>query len=190
MGTYRFVTLFDVTARREDVFDAMLTPERAMSHADNVRSLERLATPGPDGVGGRWQVEMEAHAPYRLDLVLETVRTDRPRRIEGRSSGDLEGIGVWEFEDRGDRTEVTYHWDVATTKPWMNVLGPLARPVFVHNHHLVMRELVDALARSLDAEILNHRAHEVRPRHSLTRDVLVPTLTDVLRSGGARTTSP
>jgi hypothetical protein len=33
---------------------------------------------------------------------------------------------------------VLYEWNVATTKPWMNLIAPIARPVFQWNHDWVM----------------------------------------------------
>ena len=36
-------------------------------------------------------------------------------------------------------TAVTYEWNVSTTKTWMNLLAPVARPVFAYNHDMVMR---------------------------------------------------
>ena len=32
-----------------------------------------------------------------------------------------------------------YEWRVHTTKPWMNLLAPVAKPIFAWNHDWVMR---------------------------------------------------
>jgi hypothetical protein len=35
--------------------------------------------------------------------------------------------------------EPVYEWNVRTTERWMNVVAPLARPVFAWNHDCLMR---------------------------------------------------
>lgn len=51
-------------------------------------------------------------------------------------------------------TAVVYEWEVETTKRWMNVVGPLARPVFEYNHDVVMRWGGEGLARRLGVRLL------------------------------------
>ena len=51
-------------------------------------------------------------------------------------------------------TAVTYEWNVRTTKAWMNLLAPVARPVFAYNHDVVMRWGGEGLARRLDCKLL------------------------------------
>ena len=45
-------------------------------------------------------------------------------------------------------TAVVYEWNVRTTKPWMNLLAPIARPVFAWNHDWVMRNGGEGLAEA------------------------------------------
>jgi hypothetical protein len=49
---------------------------------------------------------------------------------------------------------VVYEWNVATTRPWMNVLAPITRPVFAWNHDWVMRNGGEGLARLLTCRLL------------------------------------
>jgi hypothetical protein len=59
--------------------------------------------------------------------------------IEARAFGELEGRGLWQFFNAGDaKTRVQYDWTVKTTKQWMNLLAPLARPIFRWNHNVIM----------------------------------------------------
>jgi hypothetical protein len=51
-------------------------------------------------------------------------------------------------------TAVLYDWEVSSTKRWMNLLGPLGRPVFEHNHDVVMSWGGEGLARRLGARLL------------------------------------
>jgi hypothetical protein len=49
---------------------------------------------------------------------------------------------------------VLYEWDVHTTKAWMNLLTPVARPFFKSNHDYVMRNGGEGLAKLLGCELL------------------------------------
>ena len=80
---------------------------------------------------------------------------DEPHSMSGEATGALTGTGQWRlFEDAGV-TAVTYEWNVRTTKTWMNVLGPVARPVFDYNHDVVMRWGGEGLARRLGCNLLS-----------------------------------
>ncbi len=78
----------------------------------------------------------------------------RHRLLEGVASGELAGTGLWRFFADGDATAVFYQWDVETTRAWMNLLAPLARPAFAWNHDRVMREGGAGFARLLGARLL------------------------------------
>ena len=78
--------------------------------------------------------------PYSLVFDLEVTRVERPGTLAGRASGELEGTGVWTLtEEAGGVTIARYDWNVRTTRWWMNLLAPLARPLFKANHDLVMK---------------------------------------------------
>ena len=44
----------------------------------------------------------------------------------------------WDLEQKGEVTSARYTWDVRTTKPWMNLAAPIARPLFTWNSKGVM----------------------------------------------------
>jgi hypothetical protein len=83
-----------------------------------------------------------------------TTRVERPHLLEGHASGGLEGVGRWRLFQHDTVTAVVYEWNVQTTKRWMNVIGPLARPVFEWNHDWVMRNGGDGLAKLLGCRLL------------------------------------
>ncbi len=49
---------------------------------------------------------------------------------------------------------MTYEWNVRTTRPWMNLVAPVARPVFRWNHNAVMHSGGQGLADLLGARLL------------------------------------
>jgi hypothetical protein len=116
--------------------------------------VDELAPGGPDRVGSRYEIEWRSRLPYPLAFEFTTERVERPRVMEGRAEGELAGTGRWRlFEDEGV-TAVVYEWNVRTTKPWMNMLGPVARPVFAWNHDVVMRWGGEGLARRVGGRLL------------------------------------
>jgi len=69
-----------------------------------------------------------------------------PSRLEARATGELAGTGRWTLTSADGGTLVRYDWDVRTTRRWMNLLAPAARPVFRWNHDELMREGGEGLA--------------------------------------------
>jgi hypothetical protein len=110
---------------------------------------------GDEGrVGSRYRVAWRSRVPYELEFDFTVRRLEKGRYMEGETTGDLEGTGCWRlFEDNGI-TAVLYDWDVSSTKRWMNLLGPVARPVFEYNHDVVMRWGGEGLARRLGVQLL------------------------------------
>ena len=121
------------------------------------RGVQRVAElDGGDGerVGSRYRVAWRSRIPYELEFDFTVESVDPPCCMVGRASGDLAGQGRWRLFEQDGVTAVLYEWDVRTTKPWMNVVGPLARPLFERNHDLVMRWGGEGLARRLGVRLL------------------------------------
>jgi hypothetical protein len=105
-------------------------------------------------VGSRYEIEWRSRLPYPLAFEFTTERVERPLTMEGRADGELAGTGLRRlFEDAGV-TAVLYEWKVRTTRPWMNLLGPVARPVFAWNHDVVMRWGGEGLAGRVGGRLL------------------------------------
>lgn len=92
-------------------------------------------------VGGVVACTWKSLVGYRLSMRL-TITDYKPRQsIEFRSEGDLVGEGSWKFRSLGlTETAMDVTWNVATTKDWMNIFGPVLRPLFVQNHNILMRK--------------------------------------------------
>lgn len=90
---------------------------------------------------------------------MRLVRVEPHALIEGEAVGELQGTGRWTFSEAGGLTAVRYDWNVSTTKPWMNLLAPLARPVFKWNHDVVMRWGAEGLAAQLSGTSAAPRAN-------------------------------
>ena len=62
--------------------------------------------------------------------------------------------GRWRLFEHGGVTAVVYEWNVRTTSWWMNLLAPVAKPVFKGNHDYVMRNGGEGIAKLLGARLI------------------------------------
>lgn len=119
-----------------------------------VERADEFVPHGPDGVGGLTRFTFRSRLPYDLTFEMRSTRVDRHVLMEGVASGELAGHGRWRFFRGEQATAVVYEWQVETTARWMNLLTPVARPLFAWNHDHVMRHGGEGLARLLGARLL------------------------------------
>ena len=92
--------------------------------------------------------------PYRVEFQVKTTKVERPLLLEGDAVGELQGVGRWRLFEQDGATAVLYEWNVATTSSWMNLIAPVARPIFEWNHDWVMRRGGEGIARLLGCRLL------------------------------------
>jgi uncharacterized protein YndB with AHSA1/START domain len=158
MALYAFVTRWSFQAPIEPVWELISKAEGWPDWWPGVEKVE-LMEKGIDGgeVGSLRRLTWKSRLPYKLRFEMRTTRVERPRVLEGRAVGELTGTGRWELRQEGDWTHVRYDWRVATTKPWMNLLAPVARPLFARNHDVVMGWGAEGLALELGCAWRNGR---------------------------------
>ena len=154
MAHYRFLTTWLVAAPRQAVWDAIYDSERWPLWWKGVLEAEKLEDGDETGVGQLDRYVWKSKLPYRLEFHARTTRVEEPHLLEGTVEGELEGTGLWRFFEQHGMTAVLYQWRVQTTRPWMNLLTPVARPIFAVNHDYVMRNGGVGLAQLLGAELL------------------------------------
>jgi len=150
MASYSFVTLWQMNAPIERVWDAVYHSERWPEWWPGVERVIELQPAADNGLGGRQRYVWKSILPYRLTIDMATSRVEPPFVLEGQASGELEGTGRWELSRDDGLTTARCIWTVTTTKPWMNLVAPLARPLFEWNHEIVMRQGGDSLRRLLE----------------------------------------
>jgi len=166
LASYNFLTTWLLEAPRERVFDAIhdqaAWPRWWGEDGRGVTAAVELE-PGPeggDGAGSLSKLTWRSKLPYDLDFEVRTVRVERPCLLEGAASGELTGRGLWRlYEERDEAggattTAAIYQWDVRTTRAWMNLLAPIARPVFAYNHDWVMARGGEGIANLLGCRLL------------------------------------
>ncbi len=154
MAEYRFLTTWLLEADRERVWDAIYESERWPEWWRGVEEAEKLSEGDDRGVGQEGRYVWKAKLPYRVEFFIETTRVERPHLLEGKANGELAGIGRWRLFEQGGVTAVVYEWNVRTTRWWMNLLAPVARPLFAANHDYVMRGGGEGIAELLGARLL------------------------------------
>jgi hypothetical protein len=154
---YRFLTTWLLAAEREPIFDLLWDSARWPEWWPGV--VEATETDPGDpvtGVGRRGRYEWRSTIPYPVTFDVVSTRVERPFLLEGEATGGLVGTGRWRlFPAEGDAplTAVTYEWNVRTPKAWMNLLAPIAAPVFRWNHDRIMAAGGRGLARRLGVSL-------------------------------------
>jgi uncharacterized protein YndB with AHSA1/START domain len=154
--SYRFLTTWLLDAPVEPVWETVKRSEAWPEWWRGVESAVEVRPGDDDGVGSVMRYTWRSVLPYPVRFEAETLRVERPHLIHARASGELAGEGTWRLYARDGETAVTYDWRVGTTRPWMNALAPVARPVFAWNHHVIMRWGGEGLARRLGCRLLAH----------------------------------
>jgi uncharacterized protein YndB with AHSA1/START domain len=135
---FYLVTEWQLDAPVERVWSLLKNVETWPSWWRAVRCVEKLQDGDADGVGAVHRMTWKTALPYQLTFDMRTERVEPMTEMEGRASGELDGVGLWTLRPHGENTHVRYDWNVEVTKPWMKALAPILRPVFAWNHNVVM----------------------------------------------------
>src|SRR3954452_21318700 len=115
---YHFTTHWCFDATAEEIADVLGNPLDLPRWWPSVYlSATELEVPNADGVGARVLLHTRGWLPYTLCWELLVLTVDYPRGFTIAAAGDLEGTGVWTFEQRGAQVDVTFDWRVAANKP-------------------------------------------------------------------------
>lgn len=152
---YRFFSSWLIEAPREPVFEALWESERWPQWWPGVVSASET-DPGDrgTGLGRRGSYEWRSRIPYPVRFEVVATRIERPWLLEGEASGGMVGHGSWRLFEQSGLTAVTYEWSVRPGEPWMQLLAPLAAPVFRWNHDYVMAAGARGLATLLNARLV------------------------------------
>lgn len=128
--------------------------------------IERMLRPGADlrwwpgvdvempprriAAGERTVMTVRSPLGYRLRMLLTITRVESGRTIAADSGGDLRGSGRVVVHPIGPTASVvTIHWDVTTSRVWMNVTARALRPLFTWAHARVMQHGERGLRQAL-----------------------------------------
>jgi carbon monoxide dehydrogenase subunit G len=154
MADYHYVSTWQLQAPIEQVWAALTDLEHLPAWYRGVQQARELAPGDAQGVGRRVHYVIKGRLPLLLAFEATTTRSVAPRDQELRAEGELAGTGRWALEQQGEVTTARYTWDVRTTRPWMNLLAPLAGPLFTWNSRGVMLQAGQGLARFLGVRLV------------------------------------
>ncbi len=154
MPEYVFESVWRIAAPIEAVWEAIYHSERWPTWWKDVERVDELVHGDDNGVGNVRRYLWKTRLPYKLAFEMRVTRVQRPVALDGVATGELHGVGLWRLQADGDVTVVRYTWQVRTTKWWMNIFAPLARPIFAWNHQAVLRAGAEGLAHLLGAPLL------------------------------------
>lgn len=157
MKAYEFVTIWHIKAPIETVWNEIYHSQSWPTWWKGVESVVEVSKGDEKGIGSIQRYTWRSKLPYRLSFDMRTVRIEPPVLLEGIATGELDGKGLWQLSSEGDETIARYDWKVETTKRWMNLLAPVARPVFKWNHNVVMSWGAKGLAERLGASVIEQK---------------------------------
>jgi uncharacterized protein YndB with AHSA1/START domain len=136
---YQFVTNWQIAAPLVRVWEELNAPDQWPIWWRGAERVE-LLRPAIDGLGTAAvrRYTWKSRLPYRLSFVMETTLVEPHSRIEGHATGELEGRGCWQLAHAHGVTHVQYRWQVNVNKRWMQLVAPIARPLFEWNHDIIM----------------------------------------------------
>jgi hypothetical protein len=119
-----------------------------------VKHVEKIPSGDDRDIGAVWRYTWATRLPYTIVFDAKTSRIEKPHVLQATVLGEVEGKGCWTLTTENEATAIHYRWQVDATKRWMRLLAPIARPVFVWNHHAVMKAGAEGLAKYLQARLL------------------------------------
>ncbi|POU77091.1 polyketide cyclase [Leclercia sp. LSNIH6] len=153
MADYQFSTVWRVEASVQEVWEILCHPDLWPEWWESLEQIIELKKGDGRGIGALHRYTWKGALPYRITFDIHVLTIQPLCLLEGEASGEVEGRGVWSLTERGRETIVRYDWDIRTNARWMNVLAPLAGPVFRWNHDRVMRDGAKGLARRLGRRV-------------------------------------
>jgi hypothetical protein len=152
MTDYHFVTRWRVPdARLEEVAEILDQPLQLVRWWPSVYLAARQLAPNDpvSGVGGVVALYTKGWLPYTLRWRFQVTERRLPQVLALSAQGDFVGSGRWTLRQDGDTAEVTYDWRIRATKPLLQRLTWLLRPVFAWNHHWAMARGYESLLLEL-----------------------------------------
>lgn len=152
---YHFVDKWRVEADVKEVADILEDAVNLPRWWPSVYlEVQELEPGGSGGIGKLISLRAGGWLPYTLRLNFRTVQSRYPNGFTMEAFGDLEGTGIWMFEQDGAYVNVTYDWTISANKAVIRALSFLLKPIFRSNHNWTMRRGEE----SLKLELLRRRA--------------------------------
>ncbi len=147
-NVYHFEDRWRVPFPAEKVWDVLSRPEDYPGWWRGVY----LSAAALDKDKRRVAVVARGWLPYKLRFTIETLRTEKPKLIEFRATGDfVTDVSRWVLKPQGEETVVTLEWNPRVEKPVVKILSPILKPLFHWNHEWTMKRGERQIAEYLNS---------------------------------------
>ncbi|MFN8440663.1 MAG: SRPBCC family protein [Caldilineaceae bacterium] len=150
MAQYKFVDHWYINAPREEVFRFIADARTYPQWWPVYPKVEILQAAEPGQIGGKVRLVVQSALGYCLTLEAQTVASEPPAWVKTIATGQLAGTGDWEFIQEGDTTHAIFTWTVESHHWLVNLLEPIAKPLFAWSHndasrkgHLGLKKLLE-----------------------------------------------
>ncbi len=153
VNRYQFQTVWQTSASIVQVWETLAHYSAWTTWWRGIQKVEVLRQGDESGAGTILRQGWRSWIPYTLVFDLEMIRLESRRVIEGRASGDLEGICKWTFTPINGGTEIRFAVDVRTGRWWMNLPIPFAPQIVRASFETIMRWGREGLERKLGVPV-------------------------------------
>ena len=136
----------------EEVFDFVADETNEPGYNTDMVRCEKV-TPGPIGVGTRYEAEMKSTGPAAM--TVEVTGYERPNRLESSAhiQGTLDIRGAMTFETTAGGTLMSWEWEVEP-HGCMKLLGPFVTRMGSRNEQRIWTGLKSLLETHGDAALV------------------------------------
>jgi len=155
---YTFRTTWNIEAPLPKVWNAIFNSQEWPTWWKGVVAVKLIKVDTQHkGIGSIVEYTWKSVLPYTLNFQTEVTEVVLHKLLEGRATGELEGVGVWTFSEKNGITTTQYVWRVNMTQPLLKALSPIFRPLFIWNHDQLMEQGRRGLVKLLDSGHSNIR---------------------------------
>jgi len=149
-NAYHFVTRWRVESTAEEISAILANaPDLTRWWPSVYLDVQELTAGDENGVGKEVSLTTKGWLPYILRWQFRVTRNNTPHGFELAAFGDLNGRGVWTFQQDGEFVDITYLWEVTADKPLLRRLSWLFKPIFEANHRWAMQKGYESLLLEL-----------------------------------------
>ena len=150
INEYRFIDRWRVEGTVEEVSEVIENGADLARWWPSVYLwVDELEPGGEGGLGKLISLRARGFLPYTLRIDFRTTATRSPHGFTLKATGDLEGTGIWTFEQDGPFVNITYDWTIQANKPVIRTFSFLLKPIFAANHRWTMARGEESLKLEL-----------------------------------------
>jgi len=153
MTHYRLQTVWRTPAAVDQIWAILAHYAAWPTWWHGIQKVEVLRDGDESGAGTVLRQQWRSRLPFTLVFELEMLRIESGRLLEGRASGDLEGICKWTFAPANGGTEIRFDVNVRPGRWWMNLPIPFAPRVVRANFETIMRWGREGLEQKLGVPV-------------------------------------